>query len=155
TRQFGVEIIAMDMSYIVGKAFKANKSNLLHFIQTSVLNPPLAHSIADITHSHGVLHHTFDTKKAFNAIATLTKPSRTLYVWLYGRKEGWNRFRFVFIRSRRFVVARLPEPLQTGAVWILAGVTAGVRSFKRMAGFQRVEYKTLRQFMIGIRDKYT
>src|SRR5215831_17555466 len=117
----------MDMSYMVGIAFKANKSNLLHFVRVSVLNPPLAHSIADLTHSHGVLHHTYSTKKAFDAIAPLTKPGGTLYVWLYGKKKEWNGFWFLFIRIARVVVSRLPGAPQTGAVWILAAITARVR----------------------------
>jgi len=153
--RYGVEIIAMDMSHVITRAARRNKSNLCHFVQCSVLNPPLAKGIADVTYSHGVLHHTYNTKKAFDAIAPLTKKGGVLYVWLYGRKKGWNRFRFLFIRSARFVIARLPRIPQTIMVYVMTVVHLTVRFIKRMLGMEKVQYKTMAQFLVSMRDKYT
>ena len=156
SKHYSIEIIALDMSYVFGKAFKENTSNFCHFIQSSVLAIPLAEGFSDITHSHGVLHHTYNTKAAFDAIAKLTKPQGVLYVWLYGRKKGWNRFRFFFIRNIRFVTARLPYFPQTVIVWIMAAVTAVMRFFKRnFLGTKQIPYTSWSQFLVGIRDKYT
>lgn len=153
--QYSIEIVAMDISHILDRAYAANRSNLCHFIQTTVMDPPLAEGIADITYSHGVLHHTHDTKAAFQAVAKLTKKGGVLYVWLYGRKKGWNRFRFLFIRSARFIIARLPRTLQTVMVYFMTGIHLSVRLMKRLLGMEKVRYKSMSQFLVSIRDKYT
>ncbi len=155
SKRFQIEIIALDMAFIVNKAFQLNQSNLCHFVQTSVLAPPLAPAIADLTYSHGVLHHTYDTRKAFDAIAKLTKPGGMLYVWLYGKKKGWNRFRFVFIRSARTIISRLPKTPQTAMVYVMTFIHLSVRFVKRHLGMEKVQYKTLSQFLVSMRDKYT
>ena len=64
-----LETIAFDMAFVIGRAFENNRSNLCHFVQGSVLAPPLKDEIADITYSHGVLHHTHNTQEAFAAIS--------------------------------------------------------------------------------------
>ncbi len=151
----GIEIIGFDMSFIIGKAFLQNRSNLCHFIQGSVLSTPLVEELADLVYSHGVLHHTSSTQNAFEQVARHTKIGGMLYVWLYGKKKGWNRFRFAFIRSLRFIVSRLPGVLQSAAVFVIALVHAAVRFCKRLLGAQQIRYKTWSQFVVGIRDKYT
>jgi len=155
SERYGLEIIALDMSYIIEKAFAQCKSNLCHFLQASVLTPPLAEGTGDIVYSHGVLHHTYDTKKAFVAIAKLPKRGGLLYVWLYGKKRGWNRFRFIFIRTARIIISRLPKYSQTLMVYVMAGIHLTVRFIKRLLGMEKVQYKTMSQFLRSIRDKYT
>jgi ubiquinone/menaquinone biosynthesis C-methylase UbiE/uncharacterized protein YbaR (Trm112 family) len=155
SERFQIEIIAMDMSTILDRAFERNTSNLLHFVQGSVLSPPIKPNVGDLTYSHGVLHHTSSTVNAFERIAPLTKDGGMLYVWLYGKKKGWNRFRFLFIRSIRFFVSRLPKQPQTAAVWIMGAIHGAVRVLKRLVGYDMIEHKTLNQYLVGIRDKYT
>ncbi len=155
SKEFQLEIIAFDMSFVIDRAYQQNKSNLCHFVQGSVLSPPFQKEIADITYSHGVLHHTSSTKKAFEEIAQLTKPNGILYVWLYGKKKGWNRFRFIFIRLARFIISRLPKYLQTFMIYVVAGIVLIIRFFKRLLGMEKVKYKTMNQFLVGIRDKFT
>ncbi|MFB0564539.1 MAG: methyltransferase domain-containing protein [Candidatus Aminicenantaceae bacterium] len=150
-----VEVIAFDISSVVERAFQENKSNLCHFMQASVLDIPLRDSISDVTYSHGVLHHTPSTQKAFNAIAGLAKHKGLLYVWLYGKKRGWNRFRFIFFRTARTIISRLPKLPQTFMVYVMALIHLTVRFVKRHLGMEKVNYKTMSQFLVGIRDKYT
>ena len=75
--RYGIEIVCMDLSMVITRAFQNNRSNLCHFVHASVHAPPLQYAIADLTYSHGVLHHTHDTRKAFLAIAPLTRPGGT------------------------------------------------------------------------------
>jgi len=152
---YGIEIIAMDMSTVIDRATQINPSNLCHFIQCSVLSPPLKNGIADLTYSNGVLHHTYSTKNAFAAIEAITKPGGTLCVWLYGKKQGWLAFRFFFHRNIRRVISRLPRYPQTAMVWVMAGIHLTVRFFKRLLGMEKVQYKTMNQFLVTMRDKYT
>jgi ubiquinone/menaquinone biosynthesis C-methylase UbiE len=155
SERYGIEIIAFDMSHVLTRAYEHNRSNLCHFVQGSVLKPPLAPQIADVTYSHGVLHHTYNTRVAFNAIAPITKRGGLLYVWLYGKKKGWNRFRFLFIRTARFFIARMPHYPQVAMVYVMATIHFGVRFIKRLLGLEKVQYQTLAQFLVSIRDKYT
>ncbi|MGB9695779.1 MAG: methyltransferase domain-containing protein [Ignavibacteria bacterium] len=153
--RYNIEIIAFDMADILDKAFRKNKSNLCHFVQTSVFYSPFKRKIADIVYSHGVLHHTFDTKQAFLSIEKLAKPNGLLYVWLYGKKKGWNRVRFIFIKTMRFIIARLPTRLQNFMVNVMLYIHLFVRAIKRKLGLEKVQYKTRSQLRVSIRDKYT
>jgi ubiquinone/menaquinone biosynthesis C-methylase UbiE/uncharacterized protein YbaR (Trm112 family) len=155
SQKYGIEIIAFDMAHIISRAFLRNKSNLCHFIQSSVLAPPLADAITDLTHSHGVLHHTYNTKLAFEAIARLTKKGGTLYVWLYGKKKGWNRIKYVMTDAFRLPISRLPKTLQAGMVYLMAGMHVAIRSMKKWLGMSVADIKTLNQLLVVTRDRYT
>ena len=155
SERYQVEILAIDMSTVIDRAHGRNRSNLCHFVQTSVLNLPLRHSIADVTYSHGVLHHTYSTRKAFESISKLTKENGVLYVWLYGKKAGWNRVRFLFHRSARFVIARLPRIPQKLGVTCMGYLHLSLRQLKRICGFKVIEVKSRSHFWTGIWDKYT
>lgn len=154
-KRYSVEIIAFDMADILDRAVSRNKSNLCHFVQTSVFYPPFKHQIADIVYSHGVLHHTYNTKEAFLSIEKLTKQKGLLYVWLYGKKRGWNKIRFIFIKTVRFIIARLPHIPQDFMINILLYLHLFVRAVKRRLGLEKVQYKTRSQLRVSIRDKYT
>jgi SAM-dependent methyltransferase len=153
--RFLVEIIAFDMAFIVGRAFENNGSNLCHFVQGSVLAPPLRDAIADITYSHGVLHHTYSTEKAFAAISRLTKPRGMLYVWLYGRKHGWNRVKYIMIDALRVPISRLPKYPQTLAIGFLVGFHRVIRGIKRLANVKVANIRTKNQMLVVTRDRYT
>lgn len=151
----GVEVVCMDLSFVLSRAFQRNRSNLCHFVQCSVLEPPLRPNIADLTYSHGVLHHTEDTKRAFDAIESATKPGGTLYVWLYGRKRGWNRVKYGVIRSIRAVNSRLPRVPQAILIWLLAGFHLVIRTLKRAVGMKVAPVESLNQLLVVTRDRYT
>ena len=155
SKKFGIEIIAMDMSHVIERAFVASRSNLCHFVQGSVLYPPIAEGVADLTHSHGVLHHTYDTLTAFKAIARLMRPGGQLYVWLYGKKRGWNRIKYMVIRALRFFISRMPRWLQQIVIYALIGFHLVIRSLKRLLGMRLAPIDSLGQFLVVTRDRYT
>jgi len=155
SKRYGIEILCMDLSMVISRAFQKNQSNLCHFIHASVHAPPLKHGIADLTYSHGVLHHTHDTRKAFLAIAPVTRPGGMLYVWLYGKKKGWNWVKYLVIRSIRGINARLPKPLQTAMVYLMTGMHLVIRPIKRLLGMQVQPIESMRQMLVVVRDRYT
>jgi SAM-dependent methyltransferase len=53
--------------------------------QANIFNLPLRPGAFDFVMSWGVLHHTPDTRKAFESIVPLVKPGGTLYVMIYER----------------------------------------------------------------------
>lgn len=154
-QRYGIEILCMDLSFILSRAFAANKSNLCHFVHASVHAPAYRYGIADLLYSHGVLHHTHDTHRAFVAVAPLTRPGGQFYLWLYGKKKGWNWVKYLGIRSIRGINAHLPEVLQTAVVWIMAGVHVVIRGFKRLVGMRVASIESLSQLLYVVRDHYT
>jgi SAM-dependent methyltransferase/uncharacterized protein YbaR (Trm112 family) len=82
-------VYAADMtlaSLRLGHAF-AKKNNIegVQFVQTNLFMPPFKHGSMDIVISNGVLHHTYDTKKAFMSISRLVKPGGYIIIGLYNK----------------------------------------------------------------------
>lgn len=55
------------------------------FIQMNLFRPCIKPESMDLVIANGVLHHTYDTRKAFNSIAPLVKPGGYILVGLYNR----------------------------------------------------------------------
>jgi len=64
---------------------KRNGIKGIRFIQTNLFMPPIRPQSMDIVISNGVLHHTYDTKKAFFSISRLVKPGGYIVIGLYNR----------------------------------------------------------------------
>jgi SAM-dependent methyltransferase/uncharacterized protein YbaR (Trm112 family) len=153
--RYGLEVVAFDLASVLPRAFRRNRSNLWHVIQGSVLAPPLAQRFADVTYSHGVLHHTRSTKEGFDAIEKFTKPGGLFYVWLYGRKKGWNRLKYMVIRTLRGVISRLPEGPQMAVIRLLAYMHVAIRGAKRAIGMDIAPIDSVPQLLVVTRDRYT
>lgn len=82
----GGHVVGIDLSTAVDHARSLTRhlSNVT-IVQGNLLEPPLRPRTFDIVYSIGVLHHTPDTRRAFNAVAALVKPGGHLSVWLYRR----------------------------------------------------------------------
>lgn len=78
-------IIGVDLSRAVDAAYE-NVGHLenITIIQANLFNLPLRKKSFDVVYSLGVLHHTPDTHKAFQAISPFVKPKGLLSIWLYG-----------------------------------------------------------------------
>ena len=62
---------------------KRNGIQGVRFIQTNLFMPPIKPQSMDIVISNGVLHHTYDTKKAFMSISRLVRPGGYIIIGLY------------------------------------------------------------------------
>jgi SAM-dependent methyltransferase len=82
-QRFGFEILAFDQSTSPFQIQHNKTEPLLYPVQASVVHPPLRPRSFDLVYCAGVLHHTHDTKEAFNAIVPLVREGGRLYVWLY------------------------------------------------------------------------
>lgn len=83
------EIIGLDLTPAVARGWKekekwAGENHLrVHIVQGDINNPPFKDETFDGVHSSGVLHHTPNTKNAFDSIVPLVKENGKLAVWLY------------------------------------------------------------------------
>lgn len=119
TRHEDCELVGLDLGYAVDQARRYFGENpLFHIVQASVFAPPFKSQTFDVVYSHGVLHHTYSTREAFNRIAPLTKPNGMLYVWLYSHEQEkatpLRRALMGVEHVARPVISRLPSALQTG-----------------------------------------
>lgn len=83
------EVFGSDMSMNslrLGSAFaSANAIPGITFMQMNLFRPCLADNSFDIVISNGVLHHTYDAKKAFMSISKLVNPGGHILIGLYNK----------------------------------------------------------------------
>ena len=77
-------------------------------LQSDITRPCIQRGSVDILWCEGVIVHTSDPQKAFQALSELVKPGGRLYLWVYpsDRLSVYQR-----IRDWLFVPYRLPRPL--------------------------------------------
>ena len=84
TDEPGAEVVGLDLSLAVNRAYSENKANpLIHVIQGNIMRLPLRSATFDHVYSIGVLHHTPSTHEAFHSIARLVKPGGRIAIWVY------------------------------------------------------------------------
>lgn len=79
------DAVGVDLSLAVLRASREFKGNpFLHFVQGSAFYLSLKESLANLMYSHGVLHHTYSTSDAVQAVAKHCRSDGWFYLWLYG-----------------------------------------------------------------------
>jgi SAM-dependent methyltransferase len=98
----GAEVVSFDLSDSLTRLIPEMRENpKLHVVQGDLLNPPLKPGVFDVIYSQGVIHHTADTRRAFDKIAALVKRDGLLSVWVYGTPGSWASFRTNPLKSSR------------------------------------------------------
>jgi len=157
SKDTGAEVIGMDLSFGVVAAAKEFVSNkYLNFVQGTLLKPPFKPETFDIIYSHGVLHHTSNTKKTFLSIAPLCKPGGRCYVWLYGEYRGFSLLFNILTNTIRTVVSRLPTTIQNPIVIALAKIYGFARhNFRRYVIKSPGVNYNWKQTLHTTRDRFT
>lgn len=82
--RWAAEVIGIDLSFAVDAAYKnIGKRDNVHIIQADIFSLPFKPRIFDHMYSIGVLHHTPDTRKAFQSVVPLLKNGGEFAVFLY------------------------------------------------------------------------
>ncbi|MGH8246466.1 MAG: class I SAM-dependent methyltransferase, partial [Gammaproteobacteria bacterium] len=55
----------------------------VHLVQGDIMKPPFRPQSIDLIFSLGVLHHTPDTRRSFQALCKLLRPGGRISVWVY------------------------------------------------------------------------
>lgn len=112
----------IDINFSMLNGVKHLMSNpLVTVALASAFAPPFANGTFDLVYSHGVLHHTFDTKKAFLSIRPKMKDGGSIYIWVYALEDAmrgglWRTFGHYTEFAVRPILAELPKWLQH--VWL-------------------------------------
>lgn len=94
------EFVGFDYSIAVETAYKLCRDNAdAHFVQCDVNKHPFKPNTFDFVYSHGVLHHTPDTKASFDNLPSLVKQDGCLYIAVFRksfvllrRADGFSRY---------------------------------------------------------------
>lgn len=108
--KYGGTVIGIDLSYSVDVAFKnlGFKDNV-HIIQANVFHLPFRREVFDYIFSIGVLHHTPNTRLAFECLPRLLKKDGEIAIWVYSN-EGFSMKLINTVSSfYRLLTTRLPK----------------------------------------------
>lgn len=91
---WGGEVVGMDLApgcvrgWSQRDALAGTHADRVHIVQGDLNAPPFRPGIFDGIHSTGVLHHTPNTRRAFERVAPLVRPGGSFGVWLYKQNEN-------------------------------------------------------------------
>jgi len=91
--RWGGEAIGVDLSFAVNAADKnIGRRHNVHILQADLFRLPFREGTFDAIYSIGVLHHTPDTEKAFQAIVPYLKNGGEIAIFLYayGPYHAWS-----------------------------------------------------------------
>lgn len=139
----GPEIVAMDFSNSVGRAhknravFANDRINRVHYVQADIQQPPFGRETFDAIYSDGVLHHTPDTQKSFNALVPLVKGGGRLFVWLYRKDLSlYFRLKASIILVIRTVLRRFPRSMRLAFCYVVAAVMLTALRLLLLSGYK-------------------
>jgi SAM-dependent methyltransferase len=105
--RLGARVFAVDVTQAVERAREVCASlPAVQVVQADILRLPFAPGTFDAIYSIGVLHHTADTRAAFDALARLLRPGGQLAIWVYRRTTGPQE---AINRGLRAMTTRLPD----------------------------------------------
>lgn len=103
-----------------------------HAVVASLFRLPFEPGTFDHVHSQGVIHHTYSTKAAFDAIQRFVRPGGTLFVWVYAAEDPyiargpsgflvrayWSATHRIF----RPILSRSPPSVRNAAMYAIAAI---------------------------------
>ncbi len=100
--RLGGEVIGVDLSthsIELARDFVGSRKNV-HLVQCDLFEMPFRNGCFDNVYSIGVLHHTPDTKIAFQALVPLVTEEGRISIWVYHphQKASSNRWRVITTR---------------------------------------------------------
>ena len=132
----------------------------VHLVQGDLTRPPFELAAFDAVHSSGVLHHTPDTRQAFDAVAPLVRTGGVLAVWLYRHAADWRlpvvpgvgaRALTVSVARLRAVTPRLPPSLLYAVLYAYASVFQAGYAVNRVLRGRRHD-QTIRERVTSLFD---
>jgi SAM-dependent methyltransferase len=112
TRRNADYVIAIDLSYSVDNAFyNVGYYANVDIVQADIMKLPFKDSTFDVIFSLGVLHHTENTKRAFDSLCHFLKKNGILAIWVYSNEgliQKIYNFRSYIYRA---ISTRLSETL--------------------------------------------
>ncbi len=94
------EVFGVDLSESVDVAYlNTRKYSNIHIIQADLMRLPFKKKTFDFIFSEGVLHHTPNTRKAFQSLLTFLAPEGEIAIYIYKKKGPIREFCDDYIRQ--------------------------------------------------------
>ena len=158
-KNFQTDAVGVDLSLAAMRATAQFRTNpFLHFVQGSVFCLPFERQSFQLVYSHGVLHHTYSTERAFLALADYCRTSGLLYVWVYGpgsiADTVLRRLLYLAERTVRWTLNRSGRWVATPTVGLIA---IGYLGFNRIRHWQnpRLAAYDYARAVHAARDRFT
>jgi SAM-dependent methyltransferase len=120
----GAEVIGVDLSYAVDAAYtNMGRRRGVHIVQADLFKMPFRPATFDVAYSIGVLHHTPNTRDAFQRLPHLVKPAGIIAIWVYVWAGEYSR-RLDRVRS---LTVHLPKLLLYGLCWVFVPLLHSLR----------------------------
>ena len=119
--QMGEEVIGVDLSQSILKAYQKNRDNpSVHIVQGDLLQLPFRKKQFDVIYSLGVLHHTPDPRQAFYNLSECLKEKGVMSIWVYGTAGKFRDFKTNPLKGerRKYVNSGLAQRLH----WLIVSV---------------------------------
>lgn len=118
----GIDMSIASLKLAVDHKIRNNLSRS-SFAQMDIFDLAVRDSSFDVVISHGVLHHTFDARRAFAAIARKAKPGGIIMVGLYNsyaRIATWARSKIIGLTGGNidYVVRNRIKDQRKAEIWI-------------------------------------
>lgn len=116
--RWGGEVIGFDLSFAVEAAYKiiGNRPNV-HIVQADIFKLPFKKEAFDHMYSIGVLHHTPDTRKAFESLVPFLKKGGAFAVFIYEKgvyhrySDLWRKITVKLPLKVMYIVSAVAIPL--------------------------------------------
>jgi SAM-dependent methyltransferase len=107
--RWGATVVGVDLTSAIDAASgNIGDRDNVHLAQADVFRLPLRDGTFDFVFSIGVLHHTPNTRDAFDRLPALLKPGGRVAIWVYSSSmRSWSRTSDAY----RVVTTRLPKRL--------------------------------------------
>lgn len=158
--KYKADAVGVDLSLAALRASQKYKTNpFLHFVQASVFYLPFPAESFDLLYSRGVLHHTYSTRKAFQAVARCCRPEGRFYLWVYGKasiqETLFRRIAYTGEALTRPLLSRSPDSWLAQAFLACMGV--GYLAYNACHGLWNPEIQPLnfRRAVHAARDRFT
>ncbi len=130
--RWGGEVVGIDLSFAVESAYgNFGRRENVHIVQADLFRLPFREHVFDAMYSMGVLHHTPDTKKAFDSVVPLLKPGGEFAVFIYAHghysyfSDIWRKATVRIPHRIIYYVAALSIPLYY--LYKIPGIGLGFR----------------------------
>lgn len=104
---WGARVVSVDLSNAVEAAARNVKDREVQVLQADISRLPLKPEAFDIVISLGVLHHTADTRAAFDQLIPLLRPGGRISIWVYSQESNYVGSEFL----RKYTTRMDPQHL--------------------------------------------
>ena len=107
--KYGGIVTGVDLSLSVD--FAKQNVPAARVIQADLMNLPFRGETFDIVFAIGVLHHTPNTREAFNSLIRLVKPGGKIAIWVYSNEGLTKKFTNATSGAFRIITTRMPRSM--------------------------------------------